>query len=114
MPCLADQAMEALEEKNAEIEQLRQQVNGLFQELANKREERALDFQKFNIEQQNKVALDTAKLNLESEKAGLDNQVDQGKLEIERQKVAMDAQDKLDETIESNDRMMGEIYGTIR
>lgn len=113
MKAIADQAMDELERKNAEVEQLRQQVNSLFQELANKREERALDFQKFQIEQNNQVALDTAKLELEAGKAGMKNQVDTGKLELEQQKVAMEAQDRLDETIEKNDRMMEEVYGTL-
>lgn len=109
MKLVADQAIEQLEEVSIENQQLKQQMQSLFQELANKREERALDFQKFQISENNKVALDQAKLELEAAKAGMDNAVDTGKLELEQQRVAMEAQDKLEETIEANDRMIGEV-----
>ena len=108
---VAEQAMDELEATKAENEQLKQQVQSLFMELANKREQRAMDFEKFRIEQQNKVGLDSAKLELEAAKAGMKQEVDVGKLDLEAQRVAMEAQDKLEETIDDNNAMIGDGYG---
>lgn len=109
MKSIADQAMEALEEKNTEIEQLRQQVNSLFAELANKREERALNWNKAVMDNQ----VDNRKLDIEEAKLGAQTGIDQQKVNLEDQRVAMEAQDRLDETIEKNDRMMEDVYGTV-
>lgn len=109
MKAIADQAMDALEQKNAEIEQLRQQVNSLFAELANKREERALNWNKAVMDNQ----VDNRKLDIEEAKLGAQTGIDQEKVNLEGQRVAMEAQDRLDETIEKNDRMMEDVYGTV-
>lgn len=113
MKSIADEAMNALEQKNIEVEKLKQQVSSMMQELADNREDRALNFQKFQIEQANKVALDSARIDLDAAKAGMQNQVDTGKLQVEQQKVAMEAQDRLERTIDDNTRLMEDTYGSV-
>lgn len=104
MQLVAQQAMDELESTKQENEQLKQQVDSLFAEMANKREERQLDWNKILLEQQNKQA----QLELEAAKAGARQLVDTQKLEIEAQKVAIDAQNAMEETIqESNDMING-------
>lgn len=104
MQLVAQQAMDELEATKQENEQLKQQVDSLFGEMANKREERQLDWNKTLLEQQNKQA----QLELEAAKAGARQVVDTQKLEIEAQKVAIDAQNAMEETIqESNDMING-------
>lgn len=106
MQLVAQQAMDELESTKQENEQLKQQIDSLFAEMGNKREERQLDWNKTLLEQQNKQA----QLELEAAKAGARQAVDTQKLEIEAQKVAIDAQNAMEETIqESNDMINGGI-----
>ena len=107
MKAVADQAMEQLEGVTAENRQLKQQIQSLFTELANKREQRELDFSKAVMDNQ----VDNRRLDIEEAKAGVQETVEEGKLNLETQKLAMEAQDRLDETIEKNDRMIDEITG---
>jgi len=102
---VADEAMNELEVTKKENEDLKRQVNSLFTELANKREDRQLEWSKKVLDNQ----IDQAKLQLEVSKAGVDAEIDMQKLELEGQKVAMDAQDKMEQTIEDNNAMLGGI-----
>lgn len=100
---VADQAMEELETTKAENEQLKQQVQSLFTELANHREERQLEWNKSLLDHQ----IDSQKLELEAAKAGADANIDAKKLELDAQKVAMEAQDKMEQTINDSNAMLG-------
>lgn len=102
---VADEAMNELETTKAENEDLKRQINSLFTELANKREDRQLEWSKKVLDNQ----IDQAKLQLDASKAGVDAQIDMQKLEMEGQKLAMDAQDKMEQTIEDNNAMLGGI-----
>lgn len=109
MQSVADQAMEQLETVTAENQQLKQQVQSLFTELANKREERALDFNKALMDNQ----VDNRKLDIEEAKVGMQANVEEGKLSLETQKVAIEAQDRMEQTIEKNDAMIADVTGGI-
>lgn len=103
MKAIADQAMEALEEKNAQIEDLQQKLESAMQELGNKREQRTLDWNKALLEDQQKQR----DFQLEVAKAQGAAGIDQQKLDIEEQKVAMEAQDRMEQTINETNEMMG-------
>lgn len=105
MKNIADQAMEQLENVSAENQQLKGQIQSLFTELANKREERSLDFNKAVMDNQ----VENRKLDIEEAKAGVDATLGAEKVNLEAQKVAMDAQSRLEETIDKNDEMLGGI-----
>lgn len=102
---VADQAMDELEQTKTENEQLKQQIQSLFTELANKREDRQLEWSKKVLDNQ----IDQAKLELEASKAGVDADIDTQKLELESQKLAIEAQDKMEQTIDDNNAMLGGI-----
>ena len=102
---VAEQAMDELENTKAENEQLKQQVQSLFAELANKREDRQLDWNKKVLDNQ----IDQAKLELEASKAGVDAEIDTQELALEAQKMAIEAQDKMEQTIDDNNAMLGGI-----
>ena len=97
--------MEQLQIVTEENQKLKEQLQGAFLELGNKREERQLEWNKAVLDNQ----LEQAKLQLEAQKAGADIANDAQKLDIESQKVAMEAQDKLEETIDSTNGMIGGI-----
>ena len=100
---VAEEAMNELETTKAENEDLKRQINSLFTELANKREDRQLEWSKKVLDNQ----IDQAKLQLDASKAGVDAEIDMQKLEMEGQKLAMEAQDKMEQTIEDNNQMLG-------
>lgn len=71
MQAAMESTMEELQKKSEEVEQLRQQLNTTQMSMLNNREQRELDFQKFQIQEQNKMALEMAKL--EQNGAKIDN-----------------------------------------
>lgn len=103
MQMLANQAMDELESTKQENADLKRQIDSLFAELANKREDRQLDWNKALLDQQNKQA----QLQLEAAKAEGKQNVDLQKLDLEGQRVAIEAQDRMEETIADNNRMLG-------
>ena len=105
MKMVADQAMEQLEKVNAENADLKRQVDSLFAELANKREDRQLEWNKALLDQQNKQA----QLQLDAAKAEGKQNVDLQKLDLEGQRVAIDAQNAMERTIAENNNMLGGI-----
>ena len=102
MKMVADQAMEQLEEVTNENADLKRQIQSLFTELANKREERALNWNKALLDNQ----VDNRRLELETAKAGAEESVKEQELDLEGQRVAMEAQDRLEKTIEKNDQLI--------
>ena len=102
MKAIADQAMEALEEKNAQIEELQQKLESAMQQLGNKREQRTLEWNKALLEdhqKQREFQLEVAKT---QGAAGIDQQ----KIDLEEQKVAMEAQDRMERSIDKTNQMM--------
>lgn len=100
---VADQAMDELEKLKAENEELKQKLAGALQELGNKREQRVLDWNKALLDNQQKQN----QLQLEIAKAEGAAAVDQGKLDLEAQKVAIEAQNRMEATISDTNQMMG-------
>ena len=94
MKAQMDETMFALEQKNAECEQLRQQLNAAQLSMIDNREQRQLDFQKFNIQEQDKMALETAKLQLQSDKIDTDAILKQEDVNIKAAQVMIDQQEK--------------------
>ena len=82
---------------------LKQKLAGALQELGNKREQRVLDWNKALLDNQEK----REQLQLEIAKAEGAAAVDQGKLDLEAQKVAIEAQDRMEATISDTNQMMG-------
>ena len=100
---VADQAMEELETTKAENEDLKRQIQSLFTELANKREDRQLEWNEKLLDNQIKQA----ELELDAAKAGQEAQIDAGELQLDAQRVAMEAQDKMEQTINESNQMLG-------
>lgn len=93
MKAQMDETMFALEQKNTECEQLRQQLNAAQLSMIDNREQRQLDFQKFNIQEQDKMAIETAKLQLQSDKIDTDAILKQEDVNIKAAQVAIDQQE---------------------
>ena len=100
---VADQAMEELETTKAENEDLKRQIQSLFTELANKREDRQLEWNEKLLDNQIKQA----ELELDAAKAGQDAQIDAQELQLDAQRVAIEAQDKMEQTINESNQMLG-------
>lgn len=100
---IAEDAMDELEKKDIEIADLKKQVESLFAELANKREDRQLRWNEKLLDNQIKQE----ELQIDAAKAGADANIDAQKLDLEAQKVAIEAQDKMQETIDANNAMLG-------
>lgn len=100
---VAQQAMAELDATKAENEDLKRQVQNLFAEMANKREDRQLEWNKALLDNQIKQA----ELQLDAAKAGQDAQLDAQELELDAQRVAMEAQDKMEQTIRDDNAMLG-------
>ena len=75
-----------MEKLKAENEQLRQQLNTTQLAMLDNREARILDFNKFQISEANKVAIEEAKLGLDSVKAQADISQQNDKLTLEAEK----------------------------
>lgn len=88
-----DETMFALEQKNAECEQLRQQLNAAQLSMIDNREQRQQDWQKFLVSEQDKVALETAKMGVQSDKNVTDALLKQQEVSIKAAEVAIDKQE---------------------
>lgn len=100
---VADQAMDELETTKAENEDLKRQIQSLFAELANKREDRQLRWNEKLLDNQ----IDTARVQIDAAKADADAAVDATKVQLDAQRVAIEAQDKMEKTISDNNAMLG-------
>lgn len=88
-----DETMFALEQKNAECEQLRQQLNAAQLSMIDNREQREQEWQKFIVSEQDKVAIESAKLGLQSNKNNNDTLIKGAELEIKAAESAMNKQE---------------------
>lgn len=100
---VADQAMDELEITKTENEDLKRQIQSLFTELANKREDRQLRWNEKLLDNQ----IDTARVQIDAAKADADAAVDATKVQLDAQRVAIEAQDKMEQTISDNNAMLG-------
>lgn len=109
---IANQAMDELESTKAENLDLKRQVDSLFTELANKREERQLSWNKALLDNQvdnTRLSIEAAKVQNQSEEAGQKMALESQKMAMEGQRIAMEAQDRMEQTISENDRILGGI-----
>lgn len=88
-----DETMFALEQKNAECEQLRQQLNAAQLSMIDNREQRQQEWQKFIVSEQDKVAIESAKLGLQSDKNNNDTLIKSAELQIKAAESEMDRQE---------------------
>ena len=93
MKAQMDETMFALEQKNAECEQLRQQLNAAQLSMIDNREQREQDWQKFLVSEQDKMSLESVKLGVQSDKNTADALLKQQEVNIKAAEVAMDKQE---------------------
>lgn len=86
MQAQTEATLDEMEKLKAENEQLRQQLNTTQLAMLDNREARILDFNKFQISEANKVAIEEAKLGLDSVKAQADISQQNDKLTLEAEK----------------------------
>lgn len=82
MQAAMEDTMFELQKKQAEVEELRQQLNATQLSMLNNREQRELDFQKFQISEQDKMLLETAKLEQQGVKIDSDTVMKQQEINI--------------------------------
>ena len=88
-----DETMFALEQKNAECEQLRQQLNAAQLSMIDNREQRQQEWQKFIVSEQDKVAIESAKLGMQANKNNDDTLIKGAELQIKAAESEMDRQE---------------------
>jgi hypothetical protein len=88
-----DETMFALEQKNAECEQLRQQLNAAQLSMIDNREQRQQEWQKFIVSEQDKVAIESAKLGMQADKNNDDTLIKGAELQIKAAESEMDRQE---------------------
>lgn len=86
MKATLDQTMQQLQEAQQQNEQLKNELNTAQMNLMENREARMLDWQKFQITEQNKMALETAKLQSSNAKTAAEIENKQAKLNLEANK----------------------------
>lgn len=86
MKATLDQTMQQLQEAQQQNEQLKNELNTAQMNLMENREARMLDWQKFQITEQNKMALETAKLKSSNVKTAAEIEHNQAKLNLEANK----------------------------
>lgn len=97
MQAAMEDTMNELEKMKAENEQLRQQLNTTQINMLNNREARELDFQKFNIQEQNKMMLETAKLEQNGAKIDNDAMIKQQEVNIKAAESEMNRQEEVND-----------------
>lgn len=88
-----DETMFALEQKNAECEQLRQQLNAAQLSMIDNREQRQQEWQKFIVSEQDKVAIESAKLGVQADKNNDDTLIKGAELQIKAAESEMNKQE---------------------
>jgi hypothetical protein len=89
MQLAMEETMKQLEERQAEVEELRNQLNQTQMSMLNNREQRVLDFNKFQIAEQDKVALEMAKLGIQDDKNTTDAIMKQQEINIKAAETEM-------------------------
>ena len=99
MKATLDQTMQQLQEAQQQNEQLKNELNTAQMNLMENREARMLDWQKFQITEQNKLALETAKLKSSNVKTAAEIEHNQAKLNLEANKEMANVIQKHNEQI---------------
>lgn len=94
MKAQMDETMFALEQKNAECEQLKQQLAQAQLSMIDNRESREMDWQKFVVGEQDKMVLETAKLGIQSDKNTADALLKQQEVNIKAAESDISAQER--------------------
>lgn len=93
MKAQMDETMFALEQKNAECEQLRQQLTQAQLAMIDNREQRTQDWQKFMVSESDKMSIEAAKLQIQSDKVDTDAIMKQQEINIKAAETDMKAQE---------------------
>ncbi len=104
MKATLDQTMQQLQQAQQENEKLKNELNTAQMNLIENREARVLDWQKFQITEQNKMALEAAKLQSSNAKASAEIQHKQRELELDAEKEMADVIQKHNEMIMESQR----------
>jgi len=94
MQATLEETMSELELRQKECEDLRHQLNAAQLSMIDNREQRQHDFNKFVVSEQDKMALETAKLQLQSDKIDTDAIMKQQEINIKAAEADMNAQEK--------------------
>lgn len=93
MKAQMDETMFELEQKNAECEQLRQQLTQAQLAMIDNREQRTQEWQKFMVSESDKMSIETAKLQIQSDKVDTDAIMKQQEINIKAAEADMKAQE---------------------
>lgn len=99
MKATLDQTMQQLQQAQQENAQLKNELNTAQMNLMENREARVLDWQKFQITEKNKMALEAAKLQSSNAKAAAEMEHKQRELELDAEKEMADVVQKHNEMI---------------
>ena len=107
MKAQSEELMSELQKSNAENEELKHQLQQIQLSMLNNRESRELDFAKFQIQEQNKMQLETAKLQMQGAKIDTDAMLKQQEINIKEAESDMQRQE------DTNDAYIQGIEDTI-
>lgn len=93
MKAQSEELMSELQKSNAENEELKHQLQQIQLSMLNNRESRELDFAKFQIQEQNKMQLETAKLQMQGAKIDTDTMLKQQEINIKEAESDMQRQE---------------------
>lgn len=110
MKTMMDQMMEELEATKAQNAQLQMQLRNAETNLLENEAQRKLDLYKFQVSEANKMEIEQAKLGLQANKQEGENAIDQQKVNIENQKLAMEAIDDYNDAERNLDKAERELY----
>ena len=93
MKAQSEELMSELQKSNAENEELKHQLQQIQLSMLNNRESRELDFAKFQIQEQNRMQLETAKLQMQGAKIDTDAMLKQQEINIKEAESDMQRQE---------------------
>jgi len=111
MKVTLDQTMEELENSNAVINELKEKLRTAEISLMENREQRALDFEKFKIAEQNKVNIELLKLQQNQGEIDNKNVIDEAKVQNDMAKTEIEAKKVYNEQVKNTNEMMEKVYG---
>ena len=109
MKATLDETMMQLDEQIQYNEELQKELDTAQISLMENREQRVLDWEKFRIQETNKMALETAKLEQQGEVDGTKLQLESAKLMEQAEKDAVDAQNDTDKVYVEKLKAAGEV-----
>ncbi len=111
MQAVMEDTMSELERMKAENEQLRQQLNTTQMSLMNNREQRELDFAKFQVTEHDKMTIEMAKLQQNGVKIDNDAMIKQQELNLKEAESNMNQQEQVNDAYIQgiNDVVTGEV-----